>query len=376
MIHDLLNNYINNNKYLYRENFNNQVGIYLKQQSVKGMINNKNTIENINNKNNNKVLHKKFKTLFEKNFNKRIKSARFKTLDKILLYKPVRYLIKKKFGIKPDCLFNRIYTIYINIIILYSISVSPYISVFYNIDSNSKNAYYLLEIIMEISFLFDLIYNFFLGYIDNGKLILSLKLIAMHYLFGYFIFDLVSSIPLTLLDINKKYTIARISKFPRYMKFLKITKFFRFIKLLKNKQKLTNIIGNVYSNKPGIDRLIISVMILIIIIHIFSCIWYSIGNDLSDNLGWVFIYDINMSSPSTRYLVSLYWSIQTIFTVGYGDYGATNSTEYLFAILLFLIGIIIYSFIIGSITDLIFNFNKIEIEKNKLKETNSEFVKK
>ena len=53
------------------------------------------------------------------------------------------------------------------------------------------------------------------------------------------------------------------------------------------------------------------------------------------------------------YCVSLYWMIQTITTVGYGDIGGQNNYERMFCCIIMIIGVISFSFANGSLAAII-----------------------
>lgn len=57
------------------------------------------------------------------------------------------------------------------------------------------------------------------------------------------------------------------------------------------------------------------------------------------------------------YITSLYWATTTLTTVGYGDIRAYNTTERIFACISMIIGIFLYSYIIGSLTNLLSNLD-------------------
>ncbi len=57
---------------------------------------------------------------------------------------------------------------------------------------------------------------------------------------------------------------------------------------------------------------------------------------------------------STRlYLFSLYWSLSTVFTIGFGNIHAWNTIEYSLSIIWMLFGVGFYSFTIGTLTSII-----------------------
>ena len=53
------------------------------------------------------------------------------------------------------------------------------------------------------------------------------------------------------------------------------------------------------------------------------------------------------------YIISFYWSLSTIVTVGYGDITAGNTIERIYSILLMAVGVVSVSFAIGSITNIV-----------------------
>ena len=52
-------------------------------------------------------------------------------------------------------------------------------------------------------------------------------------------------------------------------------------------------------------------------------------------------------------MLSVYWALATMTTVGYGDVGPVNHDERLFALVAAMIGGIVFSYSLGSITQLI-----------------------
>ena len=72
---------------------------------------------------------------------------------------------------------------------------------------------------------------------------------------------------------------------------------------------------------------------------------------------WITSGDYVDLSPSDQYLVSLYFVITSITTVGYGDISATNPTERMFCIGLMLLGVIGFTFATGVLSSIIANYD-------------------
>lgn len=87
----------------------------------------------------------------------------------------------------------------------------------------------------------------------------------------------------------------------------------------------------------------------------------------SDTDNWIYRLDKVDEGPLYLYIFSFYWTIQTVFTVGYGDIPAVTIAERFFAILVMLAGVFVYSFVIGAISAIFTNLNEMEREfKEKL----------
>lgn len=70
-------------------------------------------------------------------------------------------------------------------------------------------------------------------------------------------------------------------------------------------------------------------------------------------------------SPWERYLISFYWTIQTVVTVGYGDLPAVTTAERVVAVSWMFIGVFVYSFLIGSISSIFFALDITKQEQKK-----------
>lgn len=63
----------------------------------------------------------------------------------------------------------------------------------------------------------------------------------------------------------------------------------------------------------------------------------------------------NPKDSHQLYIVSIYWTITTITTMGYGDISANNLEERLFCSLVMILGVISFSFANSSLSQLLLN---------------------
>jgi hypothetical protein len=61
------------------------------------------------------------------------------------------------------------------------------------------------------------------------------------------------------------------------------------------------------------------------------------------------------------YMLSLYWTITTITTVGYGDISGTNSIERIFCSIIMLIGVISFSYANGSLSSILTTYDSSSV---------------
>lgn len=92
--------------------------------------------------------------------------------------------------------------------------------------------------------------------------------------------------------------------------------------------------------------------------HILACLWYLIGTyNYTSQTTWVSYYNFTTIDWESKYLNSLYWSLVTMVTVGYGDIVPQNNLEKIFCIITIVIGFTIFGFTLGSFGDIIHKMN-------------------
>jgi hypothetical protein len=128
-----------------------------------------------------------------------------------------------------------------------------------------------LEYVLDVLFLIEIFANFF----KRTHINKTLKDIALHYVLGYFIFDLVAIIPIFLSEQHRFFS-------------------FKFLRLVHIKRvtepvlKVLNLFVVNYSNKRKEDLVAFVTLIfnVIFLCHVLSCIWIALGkNGCKDDAG-------------------------------------------------------------------------------------------
>lgn len=142
------------------------------------------------------------------------------------------------------------------------------------------------------------------------------------YLKGWFAVDFIAAIPFMFIFNLPALGILRLLKFTRIAQYMHLWR-----------QR---------SVKFG-DYLILGFFIywLMIVTHWLTC-------------GWIALRNYPFGSDSlTNYVKSLYWVIETITTVGYGDVVPQNNIQHIYAMMIMLGGVGVYGFVIGNIANIL-----------------------
>ena len=94
-------------------------------------------------------------------------------------------------------------------------------------------------------------------------------------------------------------------------------------------------------------------MIVLFTIHLTGCMWYFNSTlSLSDN-NWIYLNGFLDESDTYMYFIAIYWSTQTITTVGYGDIGIGQFSEYVYATLWMAFGALLYTYLVSTSSTII-----------------------
>jgi hypothetical protein len=185
------------------------------------------------------------------------------------------------------------------------------------------------------------------------------KLIAITYIHTWFLIDAVAIIPFNLILggkslANNNYNgIIRITRIGRMYKLLKLTRLFRAFKIVREKNKILSYMQKYLNISMGLQRLIVFVIIFFIIVHIIACLWIMTASTSVDGEGTWMEGDIYHMPPYEKYLTSVYFTVTTISTVGYGDVSISTKLEKTFCIINMLSGVIAFSYASGSLASIL-----------------------
>ena len=276
---------------------------------------------------------------------------------------------KKNFIILPDSKFKKLWDSLIAIVILYSSICTPYKLAFIDSNSNKED---VVDIIVDVLLGIDLVLNFFSAYYDSEEnLVKSRKKIIIKYLKGWFAIDFISIFPFFLIINNNKASsisrLSKVSKIPKIYKLLKLTKLLRITKMSKkgNVSSITKVFLEKFKINANVEKLIFFLLTFILLAHLSTCIWFLVAKleDLSPD-SWVVRLGYIDASNFQIYILSFYWTLMTVTTVGYGDVSAGTTSERIYNLFIMSFGVLMYSFTIGSLSSILATMDQKNEEMN------------
>ncbi|KAL5289568.1 KCNH7 family protein [Megaselia abdita] len=282
------------------------------------------------------------------------------SFDAVLHDKPEYY----KYTIPHHSAFKAAWDWLILLLVMYTAIFTPYVAAFLLDEmelNSSKNKFFstdpiaLIDLIVDVTFIVDILINFRTTFVTSQDEIVSHPgRIAVHYLSGWFLIDLVAAIPFDLLlvgnDTDETTTLIGLLKTARLLRLVRVAR------------KIDR-----YS-EYGAAVLILLMATFALIAHWLACIWYAIGNVerpiLKHKIGWLDslandihepYYANNTGGPSikARYVTALYFTFTSLTSVGFGNVAPNTDAEKIFTIIVMLIGSLMYASIFGNVSAII-----------------------
>ncbi|XP_016095430.1 potassium voltage-gated channel subfamily H member 4-like [Sinocyclocheilus grahami] len=212
------------------------------------------------------------------------------------------------------------------------------------------------DIAVEMLFILDIILNFRTTYVSqSGQVVYEPRSICLHYATTWFFVDLVAALPF---DLLYAFNITVTS-------LVHLLKTVRLLRLLRLLQKLDR-----YSQYSAMVLTLLMSMFALLA-HWMACIWYIIGRkEMETNangawdIGWLYelgrrldkpYFNSTVGGPSVRsaYIASLYFTLSSLTSVGFGNVCANTDAEKIFSVCTMLIGALMHAVVFGNVTAII-----------------------
>ncbi|KAF7806349.1 Potassium channel AKT1 [Senna tora] len=193
----------------------------------------------------------------------------------------------------------------------------------------------------------DIVLTFFVAYVDKVSYLLidDLKKIGWRYATSWLAFDLISIVPY---ELASKIFPSPIKSYGLF-NMLRLWRLRRVSAMFSRLEKDRN-----YSYFWV--RCAKLTCVTLFAAHCAGCYYYRIAacNHNPENTWmWELMENFPQLSLWTRYVTSIYWSISTLTTVGYGDFHPVNAREMIFSIFYMLFNLGLMPYLIGNMTNLV-----------------------
>ncbi|XP_042603098.1 LOW QUALITY PROTEIN: potassium voltage-gated channel subfamily H member 5a [Cyprinus carpio] len=290
------------------------------------------------------------------------------------------------------CTFKTSWDWVILILTFYTAIMVPY-----NVSFKTKQnnlVWLVLDSVVDVIFLVDIVLNFHTTFVGpGGEVISDPKLIRMNYLKTWFVIDLLSCLPYDIINAfenvdevstvdpsavghlpaaahsQRNTTRAEDSMLPGLSSLFSSLKVVRLLRLGRVARKLDHYL------EYGAAVLVLLVCVFGLVAHWLACIWYSIGDyeiidEGTNNLkreSWLYQLAISIGTPyrynasgsghweggpskHTLYISSLYFTMTSLTTIGFGNIAPTTDGEKIFSVAMMMVGSLLYATIFGNVT--------------------------
>ncbi|CAK0866886.1 unnamed protein product [Prorocentrum cordatum] len=211
------------------------------------------------------------------------------------------------------------------------------------------------------------------GYVEHGLVVLSPRRILIRYLKTWFLVDVLVLVPDWIFTIGSLRhreggSSQGYSRFLNVVRLVRLARLLRLLKLRKIHDMLNEMITSEYVSV--LMNIVTMILVLLLINHLISCAWFAVGNSQDSHTpSWTTTANmVDVNDWVYMYAMSFHWSIthggrRTPATV---EVSPENLSERIFAIVVVIFALVVFSYIVGSITSSLAQLRSMHAEESTL----------
>lgn len=255
----------------------------------------------------------------------------------------------KGFIVDPSQSYYYRWLFVISIAVLYNIIFIIARATFVEMQLNYVTLWFTLDCCSDFLYILDMVVSAKTGYLEEGLLVRDFTKLRKNYLKSTtFKTDILSILPTDIFYVIVGIRMPEL----RFNRILRVNRLLEFFDRTATRTSFTNMV-----------RILNLILYILIIIHWNACIYFAVSNAIGfGSDGWVYPNLTDEHALLTRkYIYSFYWSTLTLTTIGETPTPEMD-IEYLFVVVDFLIGVLIFATIVGNVGSMITNMNAARAE--------------
>jgi len=282
--------------------------------------------------------------------------------------------------IHPESTFAINWSAFLSLLIFYATIMIP-LRIAFEIGRDTHAAVVWFDLCVDFLFCCDIFIQTRLAYRISSNVEeyeFSLSRIRSRYLKTWFLVDLIAAFPFDLLLILRASSGDNIIV-TKLLKTLRLARVAKLVKLSKIKHLRKRMEDQLlfFSINPGVRRMLETLLLVFVISHMTACTWYFTAVSSSPN-SWVdvFMPEEKMENNIwSLYVASMYWSVSTLTSVGFGDFEPQNNLERSFATITCWAGATVFGYVIGQMSSMVADLNQASFQFHRKMDSINSYLK-